>query len=88
NFLLIGLGPVLGALLLLWLLVESVRDLSDPENSYSQTSWFGLGPPLVIGIAITLVGVVIMLWWRMVSPRFWDENPGVADPALVHSKET
>ncbi|MET1037354.1 MAG: APC family permease, partial [Aeromicrobium sp.] len=44
NFLLIGLGPVLGALLLLWLLVESVRDLSDPENSYSQTSWFGLGP--------------------------------------------
>jgi hypothetical protein len=88
NFLLIGLGPVVGAVLLLWLLVASVRDLSDPDNSYSQTSWFGLGPPLVIGIGIFAAGVVIMVWWRFVSPRFWDEKPGVADPALVHDKET
>jgi amino acid transporter len=84
NLVLIGVGPVVGAVLLVWLLVASVRDLSDPENSYSQTSWFGLGPPLVIGIGIAVVGVVLMLWWRFVSPRFWDERAGVADPDLVH----
>lgn len=88
NFLLIGLGPVVGALLLAWLLVASVRDLSDPANSYSQASWFGLGPPLVIAVGIALAGVVIMLWWRFVSPRFWLERPGVADPDLVHGKES
>ena len=87
NFLLIGLGPVAGALLLIWLLVASVRDLSDPANSYSQSSWFGLGPPLVIGIGIAVAGVVAMIWWRFVSPRFWEERAGVADPDLVHMKE-
>ena len=48
---LIGIGPLVGLGLLTWLLVLSVRDMSDPENSYSGQSWFGVGPPLVIGIA-------------------------------------
>ncbi|MCM2577683.1 APC family permease [Streptomyces meridianus] len=86
NFLLIGLGPLVGAGLLTWLLVESVSDLADPENSYSGVSWFGLGPPLVIGIGIALVGVVIMFVWRFVSPAFWSERPSVADPHVVHGR--
>ncbi|MBD9733824.1 APC family permease [Streptomyces sp. H28] len=84
NFLFIGLGPVVGAALLTWLLVESVADMSDPANSYSGVSWFGLGPPLVIGIGITLAGVVLMIVWRFVAPAFWSERRGVADPGLVH----
>ncbi|MFJ9663619.1 APC family permease [Streptomyces sp. NPDC101219] len=84
NFLFIGLGPVVGAGLLTWLLVESVADMSDPANSYSGVSWFGLGPPLVIGIGITLAGVVLMIVWRFVAPAFWSERRGVADPDLVH----
>ncbi|GAA3531130.1 APC family permease [Aeromicrobium panaciterrae] len=88
NFLLIGLGPVVGATMLAWLLVESIRDMSDPDNSYSGVSWFGLGPPLVIGVGIALAGVLIMLYWRVVAPRFWDERAGVADPDLVHGKES
>ncbi|MEV6393380.1 APC family permease [Streptomyces sp. NPDC051907] len=86
-FVLIGLGPLVGAGLLAWLLVESVTDMADPENSYSGVSWFGLGPPLVIGIGIALVGVVIMVARRLVAPAFWSERPGVADPDLVHGKE-
>lgn len=84
HFLLVGLGPLIGAGLLAWLLVESVADLADPENSYSGVSWFGLGPPLVIGIGIALVGVVIMIVLRVVTPAFWSERPGVPDPDLVH----
>ncbi|MFE4214358.1 APC family permease [Streptomyces sp. NPDC056844] len=87
NFLLIGLGPVVGAGLLTWLLVRSVMDMSDPANSYSGTSWFGLGPPLVIGITITLIGVVLMVVLRFVSPSFWAERRGVVDPGLVPGKE-
>jgi amino acid transporter len=87
NFVLIGLGPLVGAGLLTWLLVESVGDMADPANSYSGVSWFGLGPPLVIGVGIALVGVLLMVVWRLMSPVFWAERPGVADPELVHGKE-
>ncbi|MCV2487856.1 APC family permease [Geodermatophilus sp. YIM 151500] len=81
TFLLVGLGPVVGALLLVWLLVLSVRDLADPENSYTGQAWLGVGPPLVIGVAIFVVGLVVMLWWRTRDATFWRERPGVAvDP--------
>ncbi|MFG3343594.1 APC family permease [Streptomyces sp. NPDC048018] len=83
NFLLIGLGPLVGAGMLAWLLARSIADMSDPENSYSGTSWFGLGPPLVIGIGISLAGVVLMFVWRLRAPAFWRERPSVVDPALV-----
>ncbi|GAA5141956.1 APC family permease [Nocardioides marinquilinus] len=78
NLLLIGVGPVVGAVMLLWLLVESIGDMADPENSYSGQTWFGVGPPLVIGVGIALLGVVVMLVWRVTDARFWRERPGVA----------
>ena len=77
NLLLIGVGPVVGAVLLVWLLVESVIDMSDPANSYSGQSWFGLGPPLVIGIGIAVAGVVLMFVWRALDARYWEETPSV-----------
>src|SRR5687768_3187275 len=64
SFLRIGVGPVVGALLLIWLLVLSIRDISDPENSYTEQAWLGVGPPLVIGVGIFLVGLLVMFWWR------------------------
>lgn len=84
NFLFIGLGPVVGAVLLIWLLVLSVRDMSDPENSYSGASWFGFGPPLVIGVGIFVAGIVLMLVWRTIDGRYWQEQAGLPDPDLVH----
>ncbi|WP_314219341.1 APC family permease [Streptomyces zaehneri] len=83
-FVLIGLGPLVGAGLLTWLLVESVSDMSDPANSYTGASWLGVGPPLVIGVGIAVAGVVLMVLWRLKSPAFWSERAGVADPDLVH----
>lgn len=84
NLLLIGVGPLVGSGLLAWLLVLSVRDMSDPANSYSGQSWLGVGPPLVIGVGILLVGLVVMLVWRTRDARFWQERPTVADPDVVH----
>jgi amino acid transporter len=77
-FFLIGVGPVVGSLLLIWLLVESIRDISDPENSYTGQAWLGVGPPLVIGVGIFLLGIVLMLVWRARDGRFWQERPGIA----------
>ncbi|MFG2606596.1 APC family permease [Streptomyces sp. NPDC048514] len=80
DFLLLGVGPLTGAVLLLWLLVESVRDMADPAHSYSGASWFGLGPPLVIALFLSLTGVLVMLAWRYVSPRFWAEPAPLTAP--------
>jgi amino acid transporter len=84
SFVLIGVGPVVGALMLVWLLVLSVRDQSDPSNSYSGQAWFGVGPPLVIGVAVFLVGVAFMLFWRTQDARYWAERPSLPDPDVVH----
>jgi amino acid transporter len=77
-FFLIGVGPLIGSALLVWLLGLSIRDLADPENSYTGAAWLGVGPPLVIGIGIFLVGLVLMFVWRAKDGRYWQERPGIA----------
>ena len=86
SFLLIGLGPVVGGIMLVWLLVLSVIDMSDAENSYGGQSWFGMGPPLVIGIGLAVLGIVFMVASRLVGNPFWLERAGVVDPALVSTQ--
>jgi amino acid transporter len=41
NLVLIGLAPLLGAIILAWAFVKSIIDLSDPANSESGDSWLG-----------------------------------------------
>jgi amino acid transporter len=75
NLLLLGVGPLTGAAMLAWLLVLSVRDLADADNSYTGQAWLGVGPPLVIGVGVMATGVVLMLWWRRRDAAFWRERP-------------
>jgi amino acid transporter len=75
NFLLLGVGPLAGAVMLTWLLVLSVRDLAAVGNSYTGQAWLGVGPPLVIGVGVLAAGVVLMLWWRRQDATFWAERP-------------
>jgi amino acid transporter len=79
NLLLLGVGPLVGAAMLTWLLVLSVRDLADAGNSYTGQAWLGVGPPLVIGVGVMIVGVALMLWWRRRDTAFWRERPSTAE---------
>jgi amino acid transporter len=87
SFFLIGLGPVIGAIMLIWLLGLSVVEMSNPENSYGGVSWFGLGPPLVIGIFLFTLGIVFMIASRIADRPFWKERPSVVNPDLVPVSE-
>jgi amino acid transporter len=81
SFLLIGVGPTLGGLILTAIFVKSCYDLSKPANSESGDSWFGLGPPLVIGVGFLLLGAVLMLVWRINHKDFFRRQPEVyGDP--------
>ena len=79
DFVFIGVLPVLGGLMLFGLFGKSVYDLSKPANSESGDSWFGVGPPLVIGLGLLLVGVVLMIVWRVrggpEARRFFARRP-------------
>jgi amino acid transporter len=86
NLVLVGMASTLGGLVLSWAFFKSAIDLSDPANSESGDSWFGLGPPFVIGIGSLLVGVLLMFLWERTNPEFFKRKwktavPGSLDPA-------
>jgi amino acid transporter len=83
GVLLAGVAPLIGGLILAWVFVKSCIDLSNPENSESGDSWFGLGPPLVIAILLLILGIVVMLLqWRF-EPGFFRRKAERPDPELA-----
>jgi amino acid transporter len=86
NFLFIGLAPFLGGASLTYIFIKSCIDLAKPENSESGNSWFGVGPPLILGIGLLLLGAVLMfLQWRSdpASREFFSRRPEVAPPGIL-----
>ena len=75
NAIMVGLAPLLGGLILAWVFVKSCIDYANPENSESGDSWFGLGPPLVIGVGFLLFGVVLMFLQQRAQPEFFRRSP-------------
>lgn len=64
-FLLVGVGPLAGAAMLLYLLYRSVVELADPRTSATGTPVAGLGLPLAIALVFVVAGLVTMLVWRL-----------------------
>ncbi len=84
SFVLAGVLPFLGGLMLLGVFVKSAIDLADPANSTAGDSWLGLGPPVVIGIGFLLMGPVLMAIWRFSGhPEFFRRRAELAPPGLL-----
>lgn len=86
HFFLMGLVPLVGSAILGWAFVRSVVDLADPANSESGESWFGLGPPLVMSIVLTILGLVLMLLQWRANPEFFRRRAEVAPPEDVEER--
>ena len=68
KFFLLGVFPLLGGLILTWVFIASLDSLYYPANSASGTSWFGIGPPFIIGLGFIVAGVIVMLFaWLFVK---------------------
>jgi len=84
NVVFVGLLPLLGALILTAVFIKSCVDLSDPENSASGDSWFGIGPPLIIGLGFLIFGAVLMVIWYLAGHReFFRTRTEVAVPEAL-----
>ncbi len=86
NFFFVGVGPALGGVILFYLLIKNGIELSNPANSESGNSWFGIGPPLVIAVFFLLLGVVLMVvQWRAV-PAFFRRRAEVAPAGFLEGE--
>ena len=91
KFIFLALFPLLGGIALTWVFAASLDQLFYPANSASGTSWFGVGPPFVIGLGFIVSGVIVMFiaerFLKRSKPFFarkmetvetmvpWEENP-------------
>jgi amino acid transporter len=88
NFFFVGLGPLVGGLILFYLLIKNGIELSDPANSESGNSWLGVGPPLLIAAFFLVLGVLLMfVQWRRV-PSFFRRRPEVAPAGFLEGEAT
>jgi amino acid transporter len=84
NFLFIGVGPVVGGAILGYLFVKAVDEYRQVEDSYSGTSVFGIGVPVVLGLGLLLLGVILMLLWRAAGQgEFFGRTPETVDPEVA-----
>ena len=86
NFFFIGVGPTFGGVILFYLLVKNAIELSDPANSESGNSWFGIGPPLVIAVFFLVLGFLLMwVQWRK-FPAFFKRRPEVVPAGFLEGE--
>jgi amino acid transporter len=84
NFVFIGAGPAIGAILLTYIFVKALFNFSDPANSYTGQEWLGVAPPAVIGVGMLLLGVILLFAWRTYKREpFFRRRPEVADPRVL-----
>ena len=82
NFFFIGVLPTVGGLILTWVLVKAVIDYSKADGGYSKP-FLGIGSPIAIALLTIIMGLIVMVYQRIVAPEFFKRKPSVVDPAVV-----
>jgi amino acid transporter len=87
TFLLVGVAPFVGGLMLTGIFVKALTFYKDPlENS--SGGFIGIGKSVAVGVGLILLGVVVMIWARFVYPRFFARRRDVADPGILEGTVT
>ncbi len=61
NFVMIGVLPFVGGLILTWVLIKAVIDYSKPHGGYAKP-FLGIGSPIAIALLTIILGVVAMIY--------------------------
>jgi amino acid transporter len=88
NFLFIGLGPVVGGTILGYLFFKAIDEYADPEVSYSGSEVFGIAVPVALGVGLLLLGVVLMVIWRLGGhDSFFGRKRETVDPEVAAGRK-
>jgi hypothetical protein len=82
NFVMVGVVPFLGGLMLLGIFIKALSDYSDPVANYSG-GFLGIGTAVAVGVGLLIVGIGVMIWANIVYPRFFARKPEVVDPRIL-----
>ena len=77
NFVLIGLLPGFGGVVLIFVFCKTVWDARNGDYGYGTL--FGIGTVLLIGTILLVVGVPLMEWCRANYPKFFTYRPDPPD---------
>jgi amino acid transporter len=84
NFLFIGVGPVVGGTILGYLFFKAIDEYRKVDQSYSGSALLGIAMPVVLGVGLLLLGVVLMVIWRLGDhQRFFGRTTETADPEVA-----
>ena len=88
NFFFIGVGPVVGALILGFLFVKAILEYSKTDQSYSGEAIFGIAIPVVLGLGLLILGVILMLAWRLTGhEEFFSRRTETVDPDVAAGRK-
>ena len=82
NFIMVGVAPVLGGLMLTYIFIKAFIDNKSPSSAYSG-GFLGVGAAVAIGVGLILLGVVVMIFANFAYPKFFARKPDVADPGIL-----
>jgi hypothetical protein len=84
NFILVGVAPLLGGLMLTGIFIKAFHDYNTTSTEINYTGGFlGIGTPVAIGVGLLVFGAVLMVFARFIYPAFFKRKPEVADPGIL-----
>ncbi len=88
NFLFIGVAPVTGATILAALFFKAVWEFSKTDDSYTGQSILGVAIPAVLGVGLILIGLILMIVWRMTGhDEFFGRKRETVDPDVAAGRK-
>jgi ABC-type dipeptide/oligopeptide/nickel transport system permease component len=88
NFVFIGVGPVVGGTILGFLFFKAINEYRKVDQSYSGSAVFGIAMPVVLGVGLLLLGVVLMVVWRLgAHDRFFGRTTEKMDPEVASGRK-
>jgi hypothetical protein len=82
KFLLVGVVPLVGGLVMAAVFAKSASDLSKSDAG-SSSPVFGIQVPVFIGIGGLILGIVVMLFTWPFYREFFRRRPEAAPPGLL-----
>ncbi|WCB93892.1 hypothetical protein DSM104299_02613 [Baekduia alba] len=82
NFVDLAFLPLLGAAILAYVFVKATIEYAHKDGGYAKP-FLGIGSPVVITIAMILIGLGWFLWRYTQDREFFSRKPEPVDPELA-----